>query len=41
LEQQHLPKLVNEAEQGEQYILKNIIEVHKGDKQEAFGVQNI
>jgi hypothetical protein len=42
LEQQHLPKLINEGEQGEQYILKSVLELHRGDdKQEAFGVQNI
>ena len=42
MEQEHLPKLVNQAEQGEQYILKAVLELHKDDsKQEAFGVQNI
>src|SRR5215216_5899937 len=42
LEQEHLPKLVNEAQAGEDYILKAVIEVHKtDDKQEVFGVQNI
>lgn len=41
MEQEHLPKLVNQAEQGEQYILKAVLELHKGDKEEAFGVQNI
>lgn len=43
LEQEHLPKLVNEAQAGEDYILKAVLEPHKDDstKQDAFGVQNI
>lgn len=41
LEQENLPKLVNEAQAGEQYILKSVIEVHKDEKADAFGVQNI
>jgi hypothetical protein len=42
LEQEHLPKLVNQAHEGEQYILNAVLEQHKADdKQEAFGVQNI
>jgi len=43
INREQLPSMVQLAEAGEQYILKNIVEVHKGEqeKQDAFGVQNI
>lgn len=43
LEQENLPNLINEAQAGETYILKAVIEPHKADneKTDAFGVQNI
>jgi len=41
LEQEHMPKLINSAEEGENFILKTIIEVYKEQaKDENFDIPN-
>lgn len=38
---QEQPSLVRQAEEGEQYALKMIVEPHKDDKEGAIGIKNI